>query len=125
MPPNSGNVIVSVHYYAPWKFSDGTETTLTDNGKSELANKFSELDTKFVSKGIPVIIDEFGCVKSADNNTRSSYYNYYIGEAKKHGIKCFVWDNGLISGDGAYGIIDRNSLSWNNTILQGIISGAK
>ena len=125
VPPNSGNVIVSVHYYAPWKFSDGTETTLTDNGKSELANKFSELDTKFVSKGIPVIIDEFGCVKSADDNTRSSYYNYYISEAKKHGIKCFVWDNGLTSGDGAYGIIDRNSLSWNNTILQGIISGAK
>ena len=39
--PDDKNIIVSVHYYAPWKFSEGIDSTFTDDGKSELDNKFA------------------------------------------------------------------------------------
>ena len=72
-----------------------------------------------------MIIGEFGCVAKADDETRALYYSTYISEAKKQGIKCFIWDNGVSSGDGAYGIFNRLSCSWNDTILKGVMEGAK
>lgn len=123
-PANAGNVIFSVHYYAPWKFSDGTQTSYSESDMNEVANKFKVLHDKFIAKGIPVIIDEFGCVNASDDTTRSNYYNTYISSARSQGIKCFVWDNGQSSGSGSYGIFNRSSLSWNNTILDKIMSAA-
>lgn len=123
--PDDDNIIFSVHYYAPWKFSNGDSKQFTESGKSELDNKFAQLKQKFISNGIPVIIDEFGCVAAADDNTRSAYYDYYISQAKSYGIKCFVWDNGVTSGESSYGIFNRGKLTWNETILNGIMNGAE
>lgn len=123
--PDDKNIILSVHYYAPWKFSEGIDSTFTDDGKTELDNKFKELKEKFIDQGTPVIIGEFGCVNATDNATRAEYYNYYISSAKTNGIKCFVWDNGKSSGESSFGLFNRNNLSWNNEILDGIISGSK
>lgn len=122
--PNSGNIIFSVHYYAPWNFSEGRETTFTDSGKSEIDGKFAELKKKFVDKGIPVIIDEFGCVNVASESVRSEYLRYYVSSARKNGIKCFVWDNGVSSGESGYGIFDRKALTWDKALLSALIEGA-
>lgn len=118
--PDDKNIILSVHYYAPWKFSEGIDSDFTDNGKSELDNKFAELKEKFIDKGTPVIIGEFGCVNATDNATRAEYYNYYISSAKTNGIKCFVWDNGKSSGESSFGLFNRGNLSWNEEVLNGI-----
>lgn len=123
--PAGGNIILSVHYYAPWKFSDGSEKTFTDSGKSEIDEKFKELKRKFIDKRIPVIIDEFGCVNSAAESERSAYYEYYISHAKGQGIKCFVWDNGKMNGDSSFGLFNRSKLTWNDTLLKAIMEGAK
>ncbi len=123
--PSGGNIIVSVHYYAPWKFADGQTTQFTDKDKSELEATFGKLKSKFINSGTPVIIGEFGCVAAASDSVRSQYFDYYISTAKKYGIKCFVWDNGVSSGESSFGIFDRTALSWNNTILSGVMNGAK
>lgn len=123
--PNVGNIIISIHYYAPWQFSDGTSTVFDDAGKSELDAKFAELKKKFADKGTPVIIGEFGCVNAAPENVRTDYYNYYIKSAMSQGIKCFVWDNGISTGEQSFGIFNRNSQSWNEAILQAIMDGTK
>ena len=123
--PTGGNIIVSVHYYAPWKFADGTETAFTDSGKDEVSAKFAELKKKFIDKGTPVIIDEFGCVNSASTATRCDYYKYYISSAKANGIKCFVWDNGKFSGESSFGICNRGALTWDGELLGAIMDGAK
>lgn len=123
--PEDNNIIVSLHYYAPWKFAEGQTTVFGDAEKSELDNKFAVMKKKFIDNGIPLIIDEFGCVAKADDATRAEYYRYYLSQAKSYGIKCFVWDNGLSRGDSAYGLINRHSLEWNESILNGIIEGAK
>jgi aryl-phospho-beta-D-glucosidase BglC (GH1 family) len=123
--PNDKNLIVSIHYYAPWRFASGEITTFGQAEKSELDAKFDSMKKKFIDKGTPLIIAEFGCVGIADDSTRKEYYNYYVSSAKKRGIKCFVWDNNKAKGEDGYGIIDRKSMKWNNTLLEGIISGAK
>lgn len=123
--PNNGNIIVSIHYYAPWQFSDGTSTVFDEAGKSELEAKFSELKKKFADKGTPVIIGEFGCVNAAPENVRTDYYNYYIKSAMSQGIKCFIWDNGISTGDQSFGIFNRSSLSWNEAILKAITDATK
>ena len=125
VPSNAGNVIVSVHYYAPWQFSDGSSTEFGDSGKSELDTKFAELKQKFTDKGIPVIIGEFGCVNAAPESVRQEYYRYYISAAKKQGIKCFIWDNNVSSGEQSFGIFNRGTLKWNDAILSAIMEGAK
>lgn len=123
--PDDSNIIVSLHYYAPWKFSEGQTTVFGDAEKAELDAKFSVMKKNFIDKGIPLIIGEFGCVAAADDETRAEYYSYYISSAKVHGIKCFIWDNGISRGDGAYGLLNRHSLEWNETILNGITEGLK
>ena len=124
IPADAGNIILSLHYYAPWKFSEGTETSFDESGKTELMNKFTELHNKFVVKGIPVIIGEFGCINAATAAIRSEYYRYYISAALSQGIKCFIWDNGVTSGSGSYGIFNRSALSWDQDVLNGIMTGA-
>ncbi len=123
--PKDDHIAVTVHYYAPWKFANGVSTTFGADEIAELDNKFAQLKDKFVSKGIPLIIGEFGCVASADDATRAEYYKYYISDAKKNGFPCFVWDNGQLSGKDGYGLLDRTTLEWNKTILKGIMSGAQ
>lgn len=123
--PDDKNLIVSIHYYAPWRFTSGETTTFGQAEKSELDAKFDSMKKKFIDKGTPLIIAEFGCMGIADDSTRKEYYNYYISSAKKRGIKCFVWDNNKSDGDDGYGILNRTSMKWNDTLLDGIISGAK
>ncbi|MBP5581450.1 MAG: cellulase family glycosylhydrolase [Ruminococcus sp.] len=123
--PSGKNIVLSVHYYAPWRFAEGTETVFTPSGESELEGKFTELRQKFIDKGIPVLICEFGCVHGADEATRSRYYTYYISAAKKQGIKCFVWDNSKFSGESSFGMFNRNSVAWDGAILKAVMDGAK
>ncbi len=121
--PNDSHIIVSLHYYAPWKFADGQTTTFGSSEKSELDAKFAKMKSKFGST--PVIIGEFGCVAVADDATRADYYKYYVSAAKAQGIKCFIWDNGVRSGKDGFGIYNRGAQKWNDTILAGIMEGAK
>lgn len=123
--PDDSHIIVSLHYYAPWMFSSGQSVIFGDAEKAELQAKFDVMKGKFIDRGYPLIIGEFGCVDGADNTVRAGYYETYISEAKARGIKCFVWDNGIMSGEESYGIFDRKNKTWNETILGGIMDGAK
>ncbi len=123
--PSDKNVIISVHYYAPWNFAEGQTTEFTDNDRKELENTFSKLKSKFADKGTPVIVGEFGCVAAASDDVRADYYKFYVSAAKKYGIKCFVWDNNVSSGEQSFGIFSRESLKWNEAILKGIQDGSK
>lgn len=123
--PKDDHIALSLHYYAPWKFSSGKSTSFGASETGELDAKFAKIKQMFVDKGVPVVITEFGCVAAADDQTRADYFNYYISAANTNGIKCFIWDNGqLAGGEDSFGIFRRNDLTWNNTILDGIMKGA-
>ena len=87
--------------------------------------KFIQLKNQFIDNGTPVIIDEFGCVAVADDETRAAYFEYYLSYAKMNGIKCFVWDNGVSIGKSSFGIVKRGSLQWNETLLESIMKGSE
>ena len=112
--PEDAHIAVSIHSYAPWDFC-GTEDTRSDWGsdadKQELDTMFQYLDDTFVSKGIPVIIDETGCVNKNENTSaRVAWFSYYLSTAKKHGIKCFIWDNNETKN--GFGLLNRKDCTW-------------
>ncbi len=122
--PSDDNLILSIHNYAPWQFAtiiEGQEnqnTVFDSAGEAELNSEFDKLYDKFVSKGIPVIIGEFGAENKDNSADRARYYSYYIQAAAQRGIPCFIWDNGLSD---SFGLLDRAHLSWfDGNILNGI-----
>ena len=69
---------------------------------------------KYVAKGIPVLIDEFGA-RDRDGNlsARVDYAGFYVASARERGMTCFWWDNNIVSGSGErFGLLDRASLEW-------------
>jgi len=122
--PNDPHIILSLHYYAPWKFSNGQSTSFGSSEKAELSARFAAIKNRFSGTGVPVLITEFGCVAGAGDETRAEYYKHYISTAKANGMKCFVWDNGTLTGKDSFGIYNRGTLEWNKAILGGIMEGA-
>ncbi|MBR1554933.1 MAG: glycoside hydrolase family 5 protein, partial [Oscillospiraceae bacterium] len=113
--PDDDNLILSIHNYAPWKFtsydfSGNAEFTQAD--KEELDYEFSMLNSRFVSRGLPVIIGEFGAENKNNTAARAEYYEYYIKTAAENGIPCFIWDNNTAEGEGSYGMLNRSDCSW-------------
>ena len=118
----SDKLIVSVHAYTPYNFAlrPGSESEATDyfsweDPKSvyEINDLMNSLYNKFVSKGIPVVIGEYGAV-NRDNNTqdRVDYYAYYTAAARANGITCCVWDNGSFTDGEIFGILRRRVNQW-------------
>lgn len=141
-------MMAEVHYYTPWNFCGMTndETwgsmayywgkdyhSTTDavhnptwGEEATVDTNFGLMKTKFVDKGIPVILGEFGAIRR-DNLTgdalklhlasRAYYFKYITKQAIANGLLPFFWDTG--------GLIDRSK----NTVadqqaLDGLIQGA-
>ncbi len=121
--PNDGNIIVSIHSYAPWKFTTleyPNDKTFDQNGMAELDKGFDVLYSKFVLQGIPVIIGEFGAENKGNDADREAYYAYYVESAALRGIPCFIWDNGP---EDSFGLLNRSTCSWyNQKIIDGIMN---
>lgn len=110
--PDDDNLIVSIHNYAPWKFTTlefPDETEFTDSDKTDLDKQFAMLKSKFIDKGIPVIIGEFGAENKDNTAERAEYYSSYVSIAARYGIPCFIWDNGP---EDSYGLLDRKNGTW-------------
>lgn len=112
--PDDDHIIVSIHAYAPYSFAldqSGT-STFSDSDKSELDKNFDFLKSTFIDKGIPVIIGEFGSLNKDNMSDRVKHMEYYVSAAKARGITCFIWDNGVKDGEGAFGLLNRKDGSW-------------
>lgn len=110
--PDDGNIIVSIHSYAPWKFTTlefPEETDFTDSGKAEIDKGLDFLYGTFVFNGIPVFICEFGAENKDNAEERAEYFSYYVEAAAERGIPCFIWDNGKENG---YGLLNRRDCTW-------------
>ena len=119
--PAENRIIVETHAYSPYNFAlntqspDNTFDLEKDAGKkSEIDGFLSELYRRFVSKGIPVIMDEFGALnKSGNTQARVNYTAYYVAAAAARGIPCVWWDNHVFTGNGEqFGLISRKTLNW-------------
>jgi endoglucanase len=129
-------MMAEIHYYTPFQFClmDKDEswgkmfyfwgenyksaTDLTRNATSgeDDMNKFlAMMKTKFVSKGIPVILGEFEAIRRTNLtgsdlalhlDSRTYFLKYLVKQAKANGLIPFYWDTGN-------GVINRS----NNTVF--------
>lgn len=125
--PDDKYIGVSIHAYTPYRFTydsvgeSWNALNFDDSCASEIDNLFYKLDETFTSKGIPVIITEYGAVsklvggdwQTTNKDEVVKWASYYISTAEKYGIPCVWWDNGYyISGNELFGIFNRTDLTW-------------
>lgn len=117
LPPDR-MIAVSSHAYSPYDFALNTSGGAVFNGQAELDGLFNRLNTKFVSKGIPVVLGEWGSIDKNNLAERVKHASYYVAGAHKVGIPTVWWDNGTRtqSADGkaeVFALFDRST----NTVL--------
>jgi len=111
--PEGGRLIASVHGYLTWTYASDPSAEYTAAVRDSVNGTLRSIYRRFVSKGIPVMITEFGAVTKEDNTGRERYAADYIAEAASYGIACVWWDNGIatLPGD-SFSLLERDSLEW-------------
>lgn len=128
--PDDGRIIVAVHAYNPYNLALGGDmayTTFDANAKKELDWVFDNINKAYVSKGIPVILDECGYTNKGNPEERIKAFKYMITKAKGYGIPCVIWDNGG-KGEGGekHTYIDRKTYELQfPDVVKAIINAAK
>jgi aryl-phospho-beta-D-glucosidase BglC (GH1 family) len=148
--------MAEIHYYTPYQFTlmtaDATwgnqfyywgtgyhSTTDTAHNatwgeEADLDALFAKMKQKFVDKGIPVVMGEFGAIRrsttlSGDNlqlhlNSRAYFLNYASRQAVANGLLPFYWDAGGTGNNGS-AIFDRNAGTvFDQQALDALIRGA-
>ncbi len=109
-------IIITVHAYTPYEFAlnkSGTKKfdIATSNGTEDINSFMKRLYERFVCKGTPVLIDEFGALDKDNLDSRMQFTAYYVAMARKYGMTCCYWDNNAYKTDGEnFRIIDRTTL---------------
>ncbi len=118
-PDIENRVILAVHEYKPYSFAleeGGTDAfNSIKYGDVQDINAFADkLYVRYVQKGIPVIIGEFGARDRGGNTAaRADFAGYYTAKCWSCGIPCTWWDNGALGGDGeVFAILDRRDCTW-------------
>ncbi|MGN0637333.1 MAG: cellulase family glycosylhydrolase [Huintestinicola sp.] len=111
-------VAVSIHAYLPFDFAfEGTgHSDWLESDYTSLSGVFATLNSNFISKGIPVVIGEFGACNKSNTSHRATYAKTYASLARQfaeQSIPCIWWDNNCF-GTGAenFGLFNRSSLSF-------------
>lgn len=112
--PKDDHLIVSVHAYTPYDFALNTAGRSTwNNDTKEIDHLMELLDELFLSKGVPVIIGEFGALNKDNEEERAQWARYYVSKAREYGVPCIWWDNNAFKGDGEnFGLLNRRRLTF-------------
>ncbi|HAH22218.1 MAG TPA: dihydroxy-acid dehydratase [Prolixibacteraceae bacterium] len=144
-----GRLMVEVHYYTPWNFCgmNGDASwgkmfyywgkgnhSVTETSRNATWGEESDMDkllglmkTKYIDKGIPVIIGEYGAFRkklsppsdqTLHNASIEYYYRYFMKSATSKGFITYCWDTG--------GLFNFTSGRMNDrVVLNAIVQGAK
>ena len=106
-------VIVSVHAYTPYTFAldtkGGGEWSIDNSADCKAVTDFmDQLYAKFIQKGQPVLIGEFGALNKDNLEARVQFSAFYVAAARARGISCCWWDNNAFMGGGEnFGLLTR------------------
>ena len=120
-------IIVSYHAYEPYNFAlnegAGAVKTWSQSNSSDtspITSRINQAYSSFISKGIPVILGEFGALNRDNEPARAAWVEFYVRSATQKGIKCFWWDDG-----GNFKLFNRsNNTFYFPQIKEGLIRGA-
>lgn len=149
-----GRMMAEIHFYGPYQFTlmeedanwgkvfyywgkgyhsaTSPERNATWGEEDFIDEMFSLMNKKFVIKGIPVILGEFGVMKRTSLTgddlelhlaARAYYYKYLMQQAKINGLLPFYWDTGYI-GDKTMTIFNRENYTvYDQQILDSLMVG--
>lgn len=106
-------IIVSAHAYTPYDFalntSGGKAFAYTNNSqRNDIIGNFTVLYDNYISKGIPAIMDECGCLDKKNLDARVAWSAAYVAIATSRGVPVAWWDNGSFNGSGEnFGLFSR------------------
>jgi endoglucanase len=120
-------LMVEVHHYDPYDFTLNTNNTCIYWGSPYLSQSacswaqesyiddlFFQVKANWISKGIPVVMGEYGVINRSYLNdldaiaSREYWLEYNTSAAKKNGVIPVYWDNGY-AGDNGFAMFDRNT----------------
>lgn len=152
----AGRLMTEVHYYTPWNFCGMTSdeswgkmfyywgqgyhstTDLVRNAnygeEADVQKYFGMMKTKFVDKGIPVVLGEYGAIRRSSLTgdaltlhlaSRAYYLKYVTQAAGTYGLIPFYWDNGYL-GDNTFALFNRqNNTVYDQQALDALVQGAQ
>ncbi|RKD19094.1 DNA mismatch repair protein [Pelobium manganitolerans] len=127
--PATQRLFTEVHFYDPYDFTldEKSDKYLWGKDFKNSANapnwgqedwvdaQFASIKAKFVDKGIPVIMGEYGAIlrnvgagQANHVKARNYYLSYVTKKAKENGMIPFYWDNGP-SGLNSFGLFNRTT----------------
>ncbi|MCR4707327.1 MAG: glycoside hydrolase family 5 protein [Clostridiales bacterium] len=120
MPQDSvGNrLLLAVHPYIPVGFAmrtDGTDhfDPSEESDTAEIRSALDALYDRYCLFGIPVVLDEYGCIDKYNLSSRVAYVAYMTAMATQRSMPCFLWDNSKFEGgEETYGVLDRVTLQF-------------
>lgn len=116
--PKDEYLILSVHAYLPYLMAlDGGNISTFDRSNSndtkDIDSLMTNLNDLFISKGIPVVIGEFGSRNKENLEERVELAEYFVKAAKEFDIPCVWWDNNEFNGNGEnFGLYERRERKW-------------
>jgi endoglucanase len=148
-------MMAEVHYYTPYQFALMTadqswggqfyywgaayhsSTDPTHNStwgeEADLDAYFAKMKVKFVDKGIPVVMGEFGAIRRSTTLTgtnlqlhldgRAHFLNYAAKQGKANGMLPFYWDAGSMDNNGSALFNRTNNTVFDQQALTAIING--
>jgi aryl-phospho-beta-D-glucosidase BglC (GH1 family) len=111
------NLAATIHFYGYWPFSANIAggTRFDATAQKDMADVFDRANQAFVSRGIPVIIGEYGLL-GFDKNTgtieqgeKLKFFEAFGNHARSTGITTMWWDNGQH--------LDRTAFRWRDPDL--------
>ncbi len=124
--PSDNRITVSLHYYSPSEFAIADKKTSygyqrtwgTEKDIEYLDGQMKKLKDRFIDKGIPVILGEYGCtLRDKDLDCRKLYLIKVAEYCLKYDICPLLWDNGEE--------VDRINLRWRTEGLGEALREAK
>lgn len=111
--PSDSMVAVSMHAYLPYGFALNQSGTSSFTDTATLDSLFSRLQTRFIAKGVPVVLGEWASTNKNNLAERIKHASYFQKGATKVRIPTLLWDNNVYSGStDLMGQLNRSTLSW-------------
>jgi endoglucanase len=128
--PGDGNLIVSIHYYEPFRFTHqgagwvkrdwpvGVQWRGAAEEKREVAARMDRAAGWAREKGVPLNMGEFGAYSKADMASRARWTAFVRSAAEERGISWNYWE--FCS---SFGVYDPSNRIWRTDLLKALLPG--
>jgi endoglucanase len=129
LPKSDRNLIVTVHYYDPFKFTHqgapwvkdatkwkGTKWFGTDTEQADVRKSLGQAAAWAKKHDRPVFLGEFGAFEGADLESRARWSHFVAREAERLGFSWAYWE--FCAGFGAY---DPTANRWRDPLKNALV----